>query len=172
LEVPPAFVNAVLAAGRRSGAEVVLNAAPATSLTVFDMANVDWLLVNAGEAAQLAGESEHVDRGKISAQAHRLGAAHDVNVIVTLGADGALWVDRQGGTGHVPGRSCDVVDTTGAGDTFAGAFAYARASGESVEMATRTAVVAASLSVGKAGARAGMPAQAELQTALNATKHP
>ncbi|HET7313469.1 ribokinase [Salinisphaera sp.] len=168
LETPIAFVNAALAAGRAAGAEVILNAAPAAPLKAFEMAAVDWLMVNAGEAAFLLGESEGASRDETADQAARLASQHNVGVIATLGADGALWVGDDGAQGHVPGRSCEVVDTTGAGDTFAGAFAAARLEGRPVEDAIRMAGVAASLAVGAAGARAGMPDRAAVRTAMSA----
>ncbi len=167
LETPPAFVNAALAAGHTAGAEVILNAAPASPLKAYEMTAVDWLMVNAGEAAFLLGETEGKTRNQTADQAERLATQYDVGVIVTLGADGALWIGRDGSQGHVPGRECTVVDTTGAGDTFAGAFAAARAEGQSVEDAIRMAGVAASLSVGAAGARAGMPDRAAVRAAMN-----
>ena len=167
LETPNAFVNAALAAGHAAGAEVILNAAPAAPLKAFEMAAVDWLMVNAGEAAFLLGEHEGATRAESADQAARLAAQYDVGVITTLGADGALWIGRDGSTGHVPGRKTAVVDTTGAGDTFAGAFAAARVEGQSVEDAIRMAGVAASLSVGAAGARSGMPDRAQVRAAMS-----
>lgn len=167
LETPPFFVDAALANAHHHGAEVVLNAAPAAPLEQFDMAHVDWLMVNAGEAAFVLGEAEGRDRAETEAHATTLVERYGVGVIVTLGGDGALWIERNGDAGHVPGRSCEVVDTTGAGDTFAGAFAHARADGLPVRAAIETAVVAGALSVGRAGARAGMPTQAELAEAMD-----
>ncbi|MGN8160047.1 ribokinase [Salinisphaera sp. SWV1] len=166
LETPTAFVNAALSAGRAAGAEVILNAAPAAPLKAFEMTAVDWLMVNAGEAAFLLGEREGASRDQTVDQAARLAQQYDIGVIATLGADGALWIGRDGSRGHVPGRPCTVVDTTGAGDTFAGAFAAARVEGQSVEDAIRMAGVAASLSVGAAGARAGMPDRAAVRAAM------
>ncbi|KEZ76479.1 ribokinase [Salinisphaera hydrothermalis] len=166
LETPTAFVNAALAAGHAAGAEVILNAAPAAPLKAFAMDAVDWLMVNAGEAAFVLGEREGATRDETADQARRLAKQYDIGVIVTLGADGALWIGRDGSQGHVPGRPTTVVDTTGAGDTFAGAFAAARAEGQSVEDAIRMAGVAASLSVGAAGARAGMPDRSAVRAAM------
>ncbi|WP_423822853.1 ribokinase [Salinisphaera sp. SPP-AMP-43] len=166
LETPPSFVDAALASARVHGAEVVLNAAPAAPLEQFDMTNVDWLMVNAGEAAFVLGEAEGHSRAETEAHAATLVERYGVGVIVTLGGDGALWTEPNGDGGHVPGRTCDVVDTTGAGDTFAGAFAHARAENLSIRAAIETAVVAGALSVGRAGARAGMPTQAELAAAI------
>src|SRR5699024_8155350 len=127
LETTPAFVNAALAAGRAAGVETILNAAPAAPLDVLVMADVDWLMVNAGEAAYLLGEEQSSTRADTHHQAQQLVSQHDVDVIVTLGADGVLWIRRNGENGHIPGRSCPVVDTAGAGDTFAGTFAAMRA---------------------------------------------
>ena len=166
LETPPAFVNAALAAGQAAGAEVILNAAPAAVLEDYDTGAIDWLLVNAGEAAFLLGETPGATRADTAGHAQRLVDRYSFGVIVTLGADGALWAGRDGHGGHVPGRVCEVVDTTGAGDTFAGAFAAARVEGEAIEDAIHTAVTAASLSVGRAGARAGMPDRAAVRATL------
>lgn len=166
LETSHVFVNAAVRAGRQAGAEVILNAAPATSLQALDMQAVDWLLVNAGEAAQLLNEHQAEDVAGVEQQARRLHQCHGVGVVVTLGADGALWLDRDGDCALVSGRCCDVVDTTGAGDTFAGAFACARAQGWDTAQATASAALAGSLSVQAAGARAGMPTRAQLARAM------
>lgn len=163
LETPASFVNAALAAGRAAGTETILNAAPAAPLGDLDMAAVDWLMVNAGETAYLVDEAVGQTRAQIANQARWLAERYDLDVITTLGADGALWIRHDGRYGHITGQDCRVVDTTGAGDTFAGAFAAARVAGRSIEAAVRFAVAAASLSVGQAGARAGMPDRAAMR---------
>jgi len=168
LETPPAFVNAALKAGRASGAETILNAAPAASLARYELAALDWLMVNAGEAAFVAGVAdEPADIDAAHALAAQLVDRYQVGVIITLGADGALWRGIDASHGHVPATPCKVVDTTGAGDTFAGVFAHARSQGASVENALTMAVAAGGLSVQRAGARTGMPTQAELTAALD-----
>src|SRR5699024_10636803 len=103
LETPPAFVNAALAAGRAAGAETILNAAPAAPLDPLAMDHVDWLMVNAGEAAWLLGETQATTRAGARRQAGRLVSQHHVDVIVTLGADGVLWSRCNGDNGHIPG---------------------------------------------------------------------
>ncbi|HWI09336.1 MAG TPA: PfkB family carbohydrate kinase, partial [Solirubrobacteraceae bacterium] len=86
-------------------------------------------------------------------------------VIVTLGPDGALLFDG-GRADAVPAPAVGVVDTTGAGDTFCGALAAELAGGASLRDAVRFAVTAASLSVGAAGARAGMPRREAVTAAM------
>ena len=58
---------------------------------------------------------------------------------------------------HVPSIAVDVVDTTGAGDTFNGALAVALSEGETLQKAIRFANIAGGLSVTKLGAQGGMP---------------
>ena len=77
-------------------------------------------------------------------------------LIVTLGEEGAAaW--ENGEVLRIPARPAKVVDTTGAGDTFNGAFAYALANDYPLEKALRFANVAASLSTEGFGAQGGMP---------------
>jgi ribokinase len=63
-----------------------------------------------------------------------------------------------------------VVDTTGAGDCFNGVLAAGLFEGLEVEDAVRRAVVAASVSVTRAGAREGMPTRAEIAAAVDAAQ--
>ena len=134
LEVPMATV---VETARRATAPVVLNAAPWQPLPDSLLADVDVLVVNEVEAAQLATVPSHL--------------------VVTLGPRGAL-VD---GT-HVAAPVVEVVDTTGAGDCFAAALAYQVGRGSDLVDAAAFACRAAALSVGHRGARAGLPTLAQL----------
>jgi ribokinase len=60
---------------------------------------------------------------------------------------------------HVPGFAVDVVDVTGAGDTFGGSFVSARAMGKNLADAARFANATAAICVGGLGARAGAVAR-------------
>jgi sulfofructose kinase len=88
-----------------------------------------------------------------------------LHVGVTLGADGYLWRERDGG-GHVPGFRVEVVDTTGAGDAFHGAFALMLAEGRRAAEAARVAAAVAALKCTRLGARAGLPTRAEVNAFL------
>ncbi len=77
-------------------------------------------------------------------------------MIVTLGSNGAHYFDGEYPI-HVPGYLTKAIDTTGAGDTFNGALAYALVEGQSLDQAVYFANIAASLSVEKFGAQGGMP---------------
>jgi ribokinase len=94
------------------------------------------------------------------------GPGAGVAFLVSLGPAGAILVPREGRTVDIKAPRVKAVDATGAGDALNGALAAALASGLTLETAARRAVVAASLSVTRAGAREGMPTVDELGHAL------
>ncbi len=85
---------------------------------------------------------------------------------VTRGAEGYSWLSRDGSGGHQPAFAADIVDTTGAGDAFHGAFAWALANGEPPAACARLASATAALKCRRLGARAGLPTRAELDEFL------
>ena len=86
---------------------------------------------------------------------------------VTLGADGYAWAEV-GRNGRQPGFKVDVVDTTGAGDAFHGAFALALAEGQSVADCARFACAVAAMKCTRLGSRGGLPTRAEAEKFLSA----
>ena len=90
-------------------------------------------------------------------------------VIMTDGKDGVVYGEA-GKVVKVAGFTVPVVDTTGAGDTFNGAFATARCEGLAIKEAIRFANAAAALSVGKIGAQGGMPWRKEVEEMLSCRK--
>ena len=84
---------------------------------------------------------------------------------VTLGADGYAWAEM-GRHGRQPGFRVDVVDTTGAGDAFHGAFALSIAEGMSVEDAARFACAVAAMKCTRLGGRGGLPTRKEAEAFL------
>jgi ribokinase len=87
-------------------------------------------------------------------------------VLVTLGADGAVLVRPAERPVRIAPPEVPVVDTVGAGDTVVGALAAGIAEGRDLEDAAARAVIAASLSTTRPGARGGMPTLAELDAAM------
>lgn len=92
----------------------------------------------------------------------RFGAAE---IVVTDGARGA-WFCAGDQEGHVPALEVAVVDTTGAGDVFHGAYALARAEGAPVADAVRFAAAVAGLKCRAVGGRTGIPTRAEVDAVL------
>jgi len=157
LESPLDVVRHAIGRARAAGVPVLLNPAPAQALPVTLLADVDVLVPNETEAALLVGAD--LDPTAAAARLRALGPA---TVLLTLGADG-LQIDSDGLVQRVPAPATGpVVDTTGAGDTFIGAFAVARVEGASVAAAAAFAQKAAALSVTRPGAVGGMPYRHEV----------
>jgi ribokinase len=154
LEIPPETVLAAARAGREAGVLVVLNAAPARELPAGLLGEVDVLVVNAGEAAELAGDGDPRDA------ATRLLGQGPATVVVTLGGEGCL-VAKDRGMARLPADPVQVVDTTGAGDCFAAALGFGLAEGRDSRAAARFATAAAALAVTRPGAQA-TPTAAEV----------
>jgi ribokinase len=101
----------------------------------------------------------HVERGEggEDAQFRREWTSRREGVVVTtLGSAGARWVGPDG-AGEVAAPPAEVVDTTGAGDTFTGVLAASLAAGSPLPDAVDRAVVAATISVETEGAVPSIP---------------
>lgn len=125
LEIPLITVLHILKLAREKNVEVLLNPAPAVKLPREAYLAVNHLIVNETEASIITSTTgqkhswalwgEHIQR------LIDLGVRH---VLVTLGAEGVVYLD----TGiqrvlQAPGEKVTVIDSTGAGDTFVGAYA-------------------------------------------------
>jgi sugar/nucleoside kinase (ribokinase family) len=108
------------------------------------VAGVDLLLPNADEARVLTGEADP--------EAAALALAGPGEVVVTLGAEGALWTDGREVV-RVAAESADVVDTTGAGDAFAAGLLAARLGGADPAAALAAGCRLAARAVASTGAR-------------------
>ncbi len=85
--------------------------------------------------------------------------------VVTLGSQGAMWLNAEG-QGTIPTFKVKVVDTTGAGDAFNGGFAVALGEGKRLEEAIRFGNAVAGLSVTKPGTAPSMPTRAEVEALM------
>ena len=90
---------------------------------------------------------------------------------VTLGSRGYQW-DDGAGVRHINGFKVDVVDTTGAGDAFHGAFTLALVEGHETSICARWACAAAAMKCTRLGSRAGLPKRRELEAFLEANPEP
>lgn len=158
-EVPDDAVLAAALVARQRGLQVVINPAPARALPASLVELGPVLVPNEGEARALTGLADPV------AAARSLSAQTGAPVVVTLGAAGAIVVEGDLVT-EIPAPSVEPVDTTGAGDTFAGVLAAELARGSELVAAARFAVAAASVSVTVAGAREGAPSRAAVNALL------
>jgi ribokinase len=155
LEIPLDAVADVAKRARARGARVVLNAAPATALPATLLSAVDVLIVNEHEAEALAAACSVPSASEPFATAMR--QRFGCNVVVTLGARGALAAVEHGQLLFAAAPPVDVVDTTGAGDALVGALAAALDRGASWRRALAEGVAAGSLACGASGAQAALP---------------
>lgn len=160
LEVPMAAVIEATATARTHGAIIVVNPAPATDLPgpLLDLGPI--LVPNEGELARISGD------GSIEGGVRWLQASGVTRIVVTRGPLGCLVVDGEARREIPSSRVGDVVDTTGAGDTFCGILAAWLAHGSSLAEAAEAANAGAGLSVAQRGAQAGMPSRAGIIKAL------
>jgi ribokinase len=164
LETPLPAVEAAAALARRAGVSVILNPAPAQPLPDRLLRNTTFLTPNEMEASLLTGiKVSGIASAKRAAVAlQRRGAR---NVIITLGANGAL-VATAAGTEWFPGFRVRAVDTTAAGDVFNGALAVALAESRPLSEAVRFAHAAAAISVTRMGAQPSIPTRKEIGSML------
>jgi ribokinase len=156
MEIPLDAVEATLRLGHRLGKPVILNPAPAQPLPIEWLQLARYLTPNQHELAILLGAHAHEDFRALMQRS-------PAPVVLTRGAEGA-WYRDGGEPVHQPGFKIDVVDSTGAGDTFNAALAvFLR---EGLPAAVRKACAAAALSVSKLGAQGGMPRLDEFNTWL------
>jgi sulfofructose kinase len=121
---------------------------------------VDYAIFSAPALEAFApGRDEH-------AQLEAVLAAGVRHAGVTRGAEGYAWLSKAGDAGYQPAFKAEIVDTTGAGDAFHGAFAWALADGRSPAECARIASAVAALKCRRLGARAGLPTRAELDEFL------
>jgi len=152
-----AATEAALAAARVAGARTVFNPSPIQAGFAALAPLVDLLVVNEGEAERLggAGEPEAVVKAL-----RRAGAGA---VALTLGARGSLFADATRLI-HTAALATSVLDTTGAGDAFAGVLVgalYHRRLPPPAALAAATA--AAALTVQRRGAASAFPSRAEIE---------
>jgi ribokinase len=166
LEVPQPVTLAAFGAARSAGAITILNPAPAAEINPELLALTDWLIPNETEFVSLVSTRLSTEVGSVTDD-YVLAVASSVSprLLVTLGEAGALMV-ADGTVVRLPAPVSQVVDTTGAGDAFVGAFGYGLASGLAPLDAMALALRCASFSVSRRGTQSSFPTPEESQQLL------
>jgi ribokinase len=138
-EIKQEVTLAAFKAAKSRGATTILNPAPFEDLSADLIAHCDWIIPN---------ETEYAALGEIEG-----------NILLTEGDKGVRHLSTNL---HIPAIKVKAVDTTGAGDSFVGAFAAKL--NEGAEPAMKFAVIAAGLSVTRKGAQSSYPTYAEIST--------
>lgn len=158
LEIPVETAAYAINKAKESGCKVILNPAPAVKLDRDILGKVDIITPNESELDILVkskGECSCLEK------AQKLIGEGPANVICTLGAEGALLVNK---SGHIkfPAFPVNAVDTTGAGDCFNGVLAAELSNDKGIEAAIKTAIIASAFSVTKKGAQSSMPSRQDV----------
>ncbi|KQU02495.1 ribokinase [Rhodococcus sp. Leaf7] len=148
LEIPTETVLAAARHAQANGTVVFLNPSPVQPLSDDLLAAIDVVVVNRDEEAALGADA----------------VRRVPHVVTTLGADGARWRGPDGAEATATAPAVEAVDTTGAGDAFAGVLATAWRDGP--ELAVRRACAAGALTATRPGAGSAAPTAAEIDALL------
>ncbi|MFT4885379.1 MAG: ribokinase [Natronomonas sp.] len=165
LETPIESVQAAITVADAANTEVILDPAPARELPDDLLAAVDVATPNESEVRVLTGHDPDADVDEERAAKAVLDRGPEA-VVVTLGADGALVVTDDE-TVAVPPIEAEVVDTTGAGDAFNGAFAVARGTGADLVAAAERGVAAGAAACTERGAVPSLPSRSTIDSYLD-----
>ncbi|OBU23913.1 ribokinase [Photobacterium kishitanii] len=164
LETPLCGIEKAAQVAKAANTVVILNPAPARSLSDELLACVDIITPNETEAEVLTGVTV-IDADSAQQAANVLHAKGIKIVMITLGAKG-VWLSQDGCGDIIAGFSVEATDTTAAGDTFNGAFVTGLLEDLALESAVKFAHAAAAISVTRFGAQTSIPTRKEVEDFL------
>jgi ribokinase len=160
LPIPPTIRGIEIA--HEAGVPVILNPAPAIPVPKEIFQKIAYLTPNETEALGLLGEKSTGELDDLEKIADRLMALGAMNVVLTLGENGA-FVKGPCVSRHIPAfHYGPIVETTGAGDAFAGGLAVALAEKKNLESAAVYGCAVAGISVTRSGTAPSMPMRREV----------
>jgi len=143
-EIPMEVNHKVFQYAKSNSVTTIFNPAPAKKLEREFLEHISWLIPNENEFELISGMEPNNDNFL------KFNEEIPCNLIVTLGEKGAVLVDESK-THYFDAPSVNTIDTTGAGDSFIGTFAYELSESNSPESCIKKAVEKASQSVTKKG---------------------
>ncbi|MFP1919027.1 ribokinase [Lonsdalea quercina] len=164
-EIPVQVVEFAIHKARRQGCRILVNNAPARTLPAEVLKQIDYLVINETEASFMNSQPvTEVTEALQCAKALQQQVAGQV--IITLGEKGAV-LGTDGSATHYPAVFCpEVVDTTGAGDSFIGGIAYCVVNGIPLTQAIPFAAEISSCSIQKYGGQNSFPMLPDVAHAL------
>lgn len=145
-ELPQAVIDEIIIFCFENGIKTIYNPAPARVVAAEILEKATYFTPNESEFHQLFPDltiTEGLEK-------------YPNQLILTMGSKGVYFNDGEKEV-QIPSYKVVPVDTTGAGDTFNGAFAVALSKGMRVQSSIQFGNLAASLSIQKMGAQGGMP---------------
>ncbi|MGI9445464.1 MAG: ribokinase [Rubripirellula sp.] len=164
LETPSDTILEGISLARRHGVRVVLDPAPAPAELIPALLQVDLICPNETEAASLT-QMPVTNRTQAETAAKKLQGLGATNVVITMGSQGALLLQDSNAV-LVPAIPVNAIDTTAAGDAFAGALAVRWAQTDDLLDAVRFANVAGAIAASRKGAQNSIGTKQEIAELL------
>ena len=163
LETPYEVTSYALNKAKESGSVTIFNPAPASNINDSDFKCMDYFTPNETEASFYLGKKVE-SKIEIEEAAKTFLAKGVQNIVITLGPKGLYFANSSESYFiNAFNLKDDVVDTTGAGDAFNGAFAYALSKNQNNKDAIEFANKVAGISTTRAGAANAMPKLKEVE---------
>ncbi|MBP9477458.1 MAG: ribokinase [Sebaldella sp.] len=160
MEIPIDIVEYIINLASKHNTYIILNAAPAYEIREEVLAKVNCLVVNETEASFYL--NKEINNFKSSEEnCEELYKKIKDLLIITLGENGSLLYDGKEKL-HIKAKKVKVVETTGAGDSFIGAFAYKLLNDLPYKEAAEFASLVSAVTVTKVGAQDSMPTYEEV----------
>lgn len=164
LESPVDAIYSAIKKAHDKGAVVILNPAPAQTLSSKILNDIDVITPNKVEAEMITGIKVS-DEDSLRSIVLKFFDSGIKTVIITLGSKG-MFVGSTEWMKLIPAYNVCPVDSTGAGDIFSGALAAFLAEGMQMEKAVKMAAASASISVTRLGAQSSAPNRKEIEEFL------
>lgn len=149
-------LDEIVRLAKEKGMKVILNPSPMSDSLPALLPQVDWLILNEVEGADLTGTSD--PDAIVDALLARYPACR---IVLTLGTQGSMYADGESRY-FQPVIKVEAVDTTAAGDTFTGFFFQSVLSGRDIPYALRLAANASAIAVTRPGAGGSIPSLDEV----------
>lgn len=169
MEIPEDAVKKAIVLSHLNSVKVILNPSPLENFDMSILDGVEYIIANKDEATTLI-DMPNVPEISADSWVHFMRCHGIRNLIITQGEKGAHHYSASGNDAFYPSQPQHTVDTTGAGDTFLGAFTHAIASNYTVDSAIKFANAAAGITVTRKGAQKSFPNKEELNEYLLNTK--
>ena len=169
LEVPLETVMESIAIAKRHNVPVLLDPAPAQHLSAELLSMVDYIVPNETEISQMTGIPvfDQVSAKLAAVELLRKGVS---TVFAKLGEKGLVVVNSNS-TFVVESYKVNAVDSTAAGDAFAGAVGVSIVNGKDIWTAAKFASAIGAITVTRKGAQASMPSLDEAEQFMKQVAH-
>ncbi len=162
-EITPDANGDLLEKAKNAGATTIMNLSPSVDIKQKTLDNLDYLIVNREEASALASKL-NFNADDVQKMAEGFARLGNLNCIITQGAQGAVACSADGEIWSVEALPiAELVDRSGAEDSYCGAFVAALYGGLTLPDAMKQASIAASLTCTKSGTSNIFPTKEDIE---------